>query len=89
MEVNLLYQIRSRFSEFLEMMLKLNQMEEEITACHQRVMALRKFSKGLKDRFVVNGLMIIKKKKKYIKIQKTLQIVSISFSAEPTNLTFA
>lgn len=82
-----MYQIRSRFSEFLQMILKLNQIQSEINSCYERVRKLRAFSKHMKSTYIEKGIKIIQMKKKYMRIQETLQIVPFPFHTTTTILT--
>lgn len=74
-EVNLHYQITERFQEFLDVILKINQMEAQIENALYEIKFFRGFNQMLKEDSKQNVLKISKLQKRKINIQSTLELV--------------
>jgi len=76
-ELNLYYQITSRFQEFLDVILKLNQMEAQIQNCLYSIKFFRNFNKELKTKCSDKVQNVLRLKRRKINIEKTLALLEI------------
>jgi vacuolar protein sorting-associated protein 54 len=76
-EMNLFYQITSRFQEFLDVILKLNEMEKQIENCLNGIHFLRNNNKDYKTKLIAPSVKILTLKRRQLNIQKTLQLLDL------------
>lgn len=73
-ELNLYYQITNRFQEFLDVILKLNQMDIQIHNCLHSIKFFREFNKELRVKCADKVNHVLKLKRRKMNIEKTIRI---------------
>jgi len=72
---SLYYQVTQRFEEFLQVILKINKMEEQINNSIYGVRFFRRFNQELQHKFSNKVKTVLKLKRRKIHIEKTLALV--------------
>ena len=74
-ELNLYYQITTRFQTFLDMILNLNKMEGEIDESLNKIRKLRDYQTLLRENLLKPSQKILQLKRKKLNIEKTIHQV--------------
>lgn len=74
-ELNLYYQITTRFQTFLDMILNLNKMEGEIDESLNKIKKLRDYQTLLRENLLKPSQKILQLKRKKLNIEKTIHQV--------------
>lgn len=78
-ELNLYYQITTRFQSFLDMILNLNKMEGQIDESLNKIRRLRDYQKLLRENLLKPSEEILHLKRKKLNLEKIIHQVYLSY----------
>jgi len=79
-EANLYLQLTTRFQEFVDVILKLSQMEAQIQSSLYATRFFKSFNKDLRIKSSDEVRNVLKVRRKKANIEKVLQLVSLEYS---------